>query len=88
MEATVRDNERSLPVYRGKPIFGIAREFRRDALKFLEHSWHTHGDHFVTKLGPLPLHVISNPQLAQEALTVRKHVLRRSQRFEGGTPLT
>jgi cytochrome P450 len=88
MEATVSNHEKSLPVHKGEPIFGIAREFRRDALKFLEDSWHTHGDHFVTKLGPLPLHVISNPLLAQEALTVRKQVLRRSQRFEGGTPLT
>ena len=88
MEAPVKDIEKSLPVYKGEPIFGIAREFRRDALTFLEHSWHTHGDHFVTKLGPLPLHIVSNPQLAQEALTVRKHILRRSQRFEGGTPLT
>ncbi len=88
MEATVRSNEKSLPVYKGDPIFGIAREFRRDALTFLEHTWHTHGDHFITKLGPIPFHVISNPQLAQEALTVRKHVLRRSQNFEGGTPLT
>jgi cytochrome P450 len=88
MEATVRNTKKPLPVYKGEPILGIARQFRRDALTFLEHSWHTHGDHFVTKLGPLPLHVISNPQLAQEALTVRKQVLRRSQRFEGGTPLT
>jgi cytochrome P450 len=88
MEPTVRENEKSLSIYKGEPIFGIAREFRRDALTFLEHSWHTHGDHFVTKLGPLPLHIVSNPQLAQEALTIRKHVLRRSQRFEGGTPLT
>jgi cytochrome P450 len=88
MEAPVREKEKSLPVYKGEPIFGIAREFRRDALTFLEHSWHTHGDHFVTKLGPLPLHIVSNPQLAQEALTTRKHILRRSQRFEGGTPLT
>ena len=88
MDATLRNHEKLLPVHKGEPIFGIAREFRRDALKFLEYGWHTHGDHFVTKLGPLPLHVISNPQLAQEALTVRKHVLRRSQSFEGGTPLT
>src|SRR6266496_4112075 len=89
MEATtIRSNEKSLPIHKGEPIFGVFREFRRDALTFLETSWHTYGDHFVTKFGPLPLHVISNPQLAQEALTVRKHVLRRSQRFEGGTPLT
>ena len=88
MVATIKSNEKSPPVYKGKPVFGIFREFRRDALTFLEHSWHTYGDHFVTKLGPLPLHVISNPQLAQEALTVRKHILRRSQNFEGGTPLT
>lgn len=88
MEVTVRDHEKSLPVYKGEPIFGIAREFRRDPLTFLEQSWHTYGDHFVTKMGPLPFHIISNPQLAQEALTVRKHILRRSQNFEGGTPLT
>ena len=88
MEATVRRNEKPLPVYRGAPIFGVFREFNRDPLTFLEHGWQTYGDHFVTKLGPLSLHVISNPLLAQEALTTRKHILRRSQRFERGTPLT
>ena len=88
MEATVIGNEKTLPVYKGEPIFGVFREFRRDALSFLEQSWHNYGDHFVTKLGPMPLHVVSDPLLAQEALTTRKHILRRSQRFEGGTPLT
>jgi cytochrome P450 len=88
MEATIRGNEKSLPIYRGEPVFGIFREFRRDAVGFLGHSWRSHGDHFVTKLGPMPLHVISDPMLAQEALTTRKHILRRSQNFEGGTPLT
>ena len=88
MEATMKARENSPTVYKGEPIFGIFREFRRDPLEFLESSWQAYGDHFVTRLGPMPLHVISNPQLAQEALTVRKHVLRRSQRFEGGTPLT
>src|SRR5215211_981981 len=88
MEATVSGTSKALPVHKGEPIFGIFREFRRDALTFLESSWHAYGDHFVTRLGPMPLHVISNPVLAQEALTVRKHVLRRSQNFEGGTPLT
>lgn len=88
MEATIRSNEKSLPVYKGAPIFGVFREFRRDALTFFEQSWRAYGDHFITKLGMLPFHVVSNPQLAQEALTVRKHVLRRTQSFEGGTPLT
>ncbi len=88
MEATIRSNQKTPPVYKGEPIFGVFREFRRDALTFLEHSWHMHGDHFVTKLGPMPMHVVSDPLLAQEALTTRKHLLRRSQRFEGGTPLT
>jgi cytochrome P450 len=88
MEATVSGTSKALPVHKGEPIFGIFREFRRDALAFLENSWRTYGDHFLTKLGPMPLHVISNPLLAQEVLTVRKHILRRSDRFEGGTPLT
>jgi len=88
MEATITNHAKSVPVYKGAPIFGVFREFQRDSLAFLEHNWHTYGDHFVTKLGPMPLHVISNPLLAQEALTTRKHILRRSQRFEGGTPLT
>lgn len=79
---------KSIPVYKGLPILGITGEFRRDPLLFLERGWQMYGDHFVTSLGPRKLHVISNPQLAQEALTVRKHVLRRSQNFEGGTPLT
>jgi cytochrome P450 len=47
-----------------------------------------YGDHFLANLGPRTLHVISSPLLAQEVLTTRKHVLRRSNRFEGGTPLT
>src|SRR5215218_5344278 len=88
MELAVRTQEKHVPLHKGEPFFGIFREFRRDALTFLESSWHAYGDHFVTRLGPMPLHVISNPVLAQEALTVRKHVLRRSQNFEGGTPLT
>ena len=88
METTIRTTQKSIPIYKGEPIFGIFREFRRDSLAFLENNWHKYGDHFVTQFGPLPLHVISNPQLAQEALTVRKQVLRRSQSFEGGTPLT
>jgi cytochrome P450 len=88
MAATVGEHEKSLLVYKGEPIFGIFREFRRDAIGFLERSWRTYGDHFVTKLGPMPLHIISDPMLAQEALTTRKHILRRSQNFEGGTPLT
>jgi cytochrome P450 len=88
METTISGAERSLPVYKGEPVIGIAREFRRDPLSFMEKSWQTHGDHFVTKMGFLPFHFVSNPLLAQEALTTRKHILRRSQRFEGGTPLT
>lgn len=88
MEVTASGHEKVLPVYKGKPVIGVFREFRRDTLSFLEQSWHTHGDHFVTKIGPLPIHVVSDPQLAQEALTTRKHILRRSQNFEGGTPLT
>jgi cytochrome P450 len=88
MEATIRGNKKLLPVYKGKPILGVFLEFNRDALTFLERNWYIYGDHFVTKLGPLPLHVISDPLLAQEALTTRKHILRRSERFEGGTPLT
>lgn len=88
MEATIRGKEKSVAIYKGEPIFGIFRQFRHDALTFLENTWRTHGDHFITRLGPMPLHVISNPSLAQETLTVRKHILRRSQNFEGGTPLT
>ncbi len=88
METTISGTERSLPVYKGDPILGITREFRRDPLSFMERAWQTHGDHFFTKMGYLPFHFVSNPLLAQEALTTRKHILRRSQRFEGGTPLT
>jgi cytochrome P450 len=67
---------------------GVVREFNRDPLTFLEQSWKTYGDHFVTRLGPRIMHLVSDPLLAQEALTTRKHILRRSQSFEGGTPLT
>src|SRR5215216_2633905 len=88
METTIKGTEKTLSVYKGEPIFGVFREFRRDALAFLERSWQTHGDHFITRLGRFRFHVVSDPQLAQEILTARKHVLRRSNNFEGGTPLT
>src|SRR5574338_937950 len=88
MEATVTGNGTSVPVYKGEPFLGIFREFRRDPITFLEQRWHTHGDHFISKMGPLTLHIVSNPLLAQEALTTRKHILQRPQNFEGGTPLT
>ncbi len=88
METTAGTTGKTLSVYKGEPIFGVFREFRRDAITFLEKSWQTHGDHFVTRLGPFRFHVVSDPQLAQEILTARKHVLRRSNNFEGGTPLT
>ncbi len=88
MEATVRGAEKSIPIYKGEPILGVFREFNRDALAFLEHYWQVYGDHFVTRLGPRTMHIVSDPLLAQEALTNRKHILRRSQNFEGGTPLT
>jgi cytochrome P450 len=88
MEATVRSDEKTLPFYKGAPVLGVFREFNRDSLSFLEQSWRTYGDHFVTRLGPRIMHLVSDPLLAQEALTTRKHILRRSQSFEGGTPLT
>ena len=88
METIIKGTQKTLPVYKGEPVLGIFREFRNDGLAFLERSWQTHGDHFRARLGPFPLHIISEPQLAQEVLTTRKHILRRSDHFEGGTPLT
>lgn len=81
-------NSKSLPFYKGLPLLGVIGDFRRDPLAFLERGWQRYGDHFVTNLGPRILHVISSPELAHEVLTTRKHILRRSQNFEGGTPLT
>src|SRR5215510_3317340 len=88
MEATITSNPKSLPVYKGAPLLGVTSEFQRDPVEFLERGWHMYGDHFTAKLGPRTMHIISNPLLAQEILTTRKHVLRRSDIFEGGTPLT
>jgi cytochrome P450 len=88
MEATIRNSGKSVPIYKGEPIFGVFREFNRDSLTFLEHYWQMYGDHFITRLGPRIMHLVSDPVLAQEALITRKHILRRSQNFEGGTPLT
>ncbi len=87
MEATIKGSEEKIPIYKGHPVFGVFQEFSRNSIAFLENHWHALGDHFITRLGPMPLHVVSDPLVAQEALTVRKHVLRRSDRFEGGTPL-
>jgi len=88
MEATIQTDTKPLPYYKGFPLLGVIPDFRRDPISFMERGWHMYGDHFITNLGPRTFHVISNPPLAQEALTTRKHVLRRSNSFEGGTPLT
>lgn len=88
MEATIRPNSKSLPAYKGLPLIGVTPEFQRDPIQFLEQGWHRYGDHFIARLGPRTMHIISNPVAAQEVLTTRKHVLRRSNTFEGGTPLT
>jgi len=79
---------RPLPVYKSLPFIGILREFGRDPMAVFERGWQTLGDHFVTHLGPRQMHVISSAHLTQEILTEHKHTLRRSSRFEGGTPLT
>ena len=88
MQGILRNRETPLSIYKGAPIFGVTAEFQRDPISFLERGWQTYGDHFIARLGPRSMHIISNPLLAQEVLTTRKHVLRRSQNFEGGTPLT
>src|SRR6185369_9162426 len=88
MTANIKNNIDTLPVYKGAPLLGVTPEFQRDPILFLEHGWQQYGDHFIAKLGPRSMHIISNPQMAQEILTTHKHVLRRSNRFEGGTPLT
>lgn len=80
--------EQTIPIYKGAPLVGVTPEFQRDPIQFMERGWEKYGDHFIAKLGPRSLHVISNPQFAQEILTTRKHSLRRSNGFEGGTPLT
>jgi len=88
MKSTIDQNTEMLPHHRGLPFLGAMRDFQRDPVAFLDLAWRMYGDHFTTKLGPRALDVISNPLLAQEVLTTHKHVLRRSDRFEGGTPLT
>jgi len=88
MEATIDHKSGNLPHHKSLPLLGATRDFQRDPVAFFDHTWKTYGDHFTTNIGPRILHVISNPLLAQEILTTRKHILRRTDRFEGGTPLT
>ena len=88
MATNIRSNTNFLPVYKGAPLVGVTPEFQRDPILFLEHGWQQYGDHFIAKLGPRSMHIISNPLVAQEILTTHKHTLRRSNTFEGGTPLT
>ena len=78
----------TIPVCKGAPLLGVTPEFQHDPITFLERGWQKYGDHFIAKLGPRSMHIISNPQVAQEILTTHKHTLRRSNRFEGGTALT
>lgn len=80
--------KRSFPKIKGQPILGSMLDFRKDPVVFLEQAWKAHGDAFITSLGPRKLVVVSHPKLANEVLIERKHIFKRSNIFEGGTPLT
>ncbi|MCW1970983.1 MAG: cytochrome P450 [Anaerolineae bacterium] len=80
--------KRSFPKVKGNPVLGSMLAFRKSPIDFLESAWKAHGDAFIASLGPRKLVVVSHPKLASEVLIERKHTFKRSNIFEGGTPLT
>jgi cytochrome P450 len=57
------------PGPRGTPLLGSIPAFRRDILAAMSAGWREHGDLTRYTLGPLVVHGVSNPELAEEVLT-------------------
>ncbi|MGF1471196.1 MAG: cytochrome P450 [Rubrobacteraceae bacterium] len=49
------------PYLRGNPVFGSAREMRRDPLRMLTETRQRHGDFVRFRLGPYRVHLLSHP---------------------------
>lgn len=79
---------RTFPNHKGHPIIGSMLDFRNDPVALLQRAWKQHGDAFTANIGPRKFVVLSHPKLATEVLIERKNVFKRSNIFEGGTPLT
>jgi cytochrome P450 len=59
----------SAPGPRGTRLLGSIPAFRRDILAAMSAGWHQHGDLTRYTLGPLVVHGVSSPELAEEVLT-------------------
>jgi cytochrome P450 len=59
----------SAPGPRGTRLLGSIPAFRRDILSAMSAGWREHGDLTRYTLGPLVVHGVSSPELAEEVLT-------------------
>jgi cytochrome P450 len=59
----------SAPGPRGTRLLGSIPAFRRDILAAMSAGWREHGDLTRYTLGPLVVHGVSSPELAEEVLT-------------------
>lgn len=57
------------PGPRGTPLLGSIVAFRRDILAAMAAGWREHGDLARYALGPVVVHGVSSPELAEEVLT-------------------
>ncbi len=57
------------PGPRGTPLIGSIVAFRRDILAAMSAGWREHGDLARYTLGPVVVHGVSSPELAEEVLT-------------------
>lgn len=61
-----------VPTPRGWPLIGHLVSVRRDVLGFLERSHARHGDHFLVRIGRVPIHAVASPALARHVLVDRR----------------
>jgi cytochrome P450 len=60
---------RPAPGPRGRPLIGSILDFKRDILQAMGAGWREHGDLVRYRLGPVIVHGVSSPELAEEVLT-------------------
>jgi cytochrome P450 len=56
------------PGPRGRRFTGNIWDFKRDILQAMAEGWHEHGDLVRYRLGPVVVHGVSHPKLAEEVL--------------------
>jgi cytochrome P450 len=70
------------PALKGRPIFGVFRDFHRDALAFIENTVRQHGDIVNFRLGSQNAYLINHPDWIKDVLVTHQSNFTKSRAAE------